>query len=65
MELKLSDKQLNKSLAKRIKQLLAITNQEPIIEIIIIMTRKQTVLYNFTMIGMHSFLNIENFTVKH
>ena len=45
VELKLSDKQLNKSLAKRIKQLLAITNQEPIIEIIIIMTRKQTVLY--------------------
>lgn len=46
MELKLSDKQLNKSSAKRIKQLLAITNQEPIIiEIIIIMTRKQTELY--------------------
>ena len=45
MELKLSDKQLNKSSAKRIKQLLAITNQEPIIGIIIIMTRKQTELY--------------------
>lgn len=45
MELKLSDKQLNKFLAERIKQLLAITNQGPIIEIIIIMTRKQTVLY--------------------
>lgn len=44
MELKLSDKQLNKSSAKRIKQLLAITNQEPIIEIII-MTRKETELY--------------------
>lgn len=44
MELKLSDKQLNKFLAERIKQLLAITNQEPITEIII-MTKKQTVLY--------------------
>jgi len=45
VELKLSDKQLNKSSAKRIKQLLAITNQEPIIDIIIIVTRKQTELY--------------------
>ena len=35
VELKSSDKQLNKSSAKRIKQLLAITNQEPIIKIIL------------------------------